>query len=171
MPVSRMRRKDARRDRRVGRGAFGLLMVACIAILATGGQNPVAAEMRTHSIARAKDAQSRPSRVRSLGRMPSTLSAGCETASKIEAGFMPIYSVAQAKDHLSKLIDEALAGEEVTITRHGKPVVELRPARAAGDAGRWSSELIDEIAARAKSLPSLEESAADIVRRMRDEYP
>jgi prevent-host-death family protein len=83
---------------------------------------------------------------------------------------MSVYSIAQAKDHLSKLIDEALAGEEVTITRHGKPVVELRPAQA-GDAGRWSSELIDEIAARAKSLPSLGESAADIVRRMRDEYP
>ena len=84
---------------------------------------------------------------------------------------MAVYSVAQAKDHLSKLIDEALAGEEVTITRHGKPVVELRPARAVDDAGRWSPELIDEIAARAKSLPSLGESAADIVRRMRDEYP
>ena len=48
---------------------------------------------------------------------------------------MSVCSIAQAKDHLSKLIDEALAGEEVTITRHGKPVAELRPARAAG-AGR-----------------------------------
>ena len=84
---------------------------------------------------------------------------------------MPSYSIAKAKDNLSKLIDEALAGEAVTITRHGKPVVELRPARAADDAGRWSPELIDEIAARAKSLPSLGEIAADIVRRMRDEYP
>ena len=83
---------------------------------------------------------------------------------------MAVYSTAQAKDHLSRLIDEALAGEAVTITRHGKPVVELRPARAVG-AGRWSPELLDEIAARAKSLPSLGESAVDIVRRMRDEYP
>ena len=83
---------------------------------------------------------------------------------------MATYSIAQAKDQLSKLVDEALAGETVTITRHGKVVAELRPA-AEGDAGRWSPELIDEIAARAKSLPSLGESAADIVRRMRDEYP
>ena len=82
---------------------------------------------------------------------------------------MPVYSIAQAKDQLSKLVDEALAGEDVTITRHGKPVAKLRPAVC--DAGRWSPELIDEIAARAKSLPSLGESAADIVRRMRDEYP
>jgi prevent-host-death family protein len=81
-----------------------------------------------------------------------------------------VYSIAQAKDHLSKLIDEALAGEDVTITRHGKAVVKLRPTRPAAE-GRWSAELIDEIAARARSLPSLGENAADIVRRMRDEYP
>ncbi len=83
---------------------------------------------------------------------------------------MTYYPVAKAKENLSKLIDETLAGEEVIITRHGKPVVELRPARTVG-AGRWSPELIDEIAARAKSLPTLEESAADMVRRMRDENP
>lgn len=76
---------------------------------------------------------------------------------------MATYSIAQAKDQLSKLVDEALAGETVTITRHGNVVAELRPA-AAVDAGRWSPVLIDEIAARAKSLPSLGESAADIIR-------
>jgi len=64
---------------------------------------------------------------------------------------MPSYSVAKAKDNLSKLIDETLAGEAVTITRHGRPVVELRPARAADDAGRWSPELIDEIALLGRS--------------------
>jgi prevent-host-death family protein len=40
------------------------------------------------------------------------------------------YSVADAKNHLPKLIDRALNGEEVIITRRGKPVVELRPAAA-----------------------------------------
>jgi len=83
---------------------------------------------------------------------------------------MTSYSIAKAKDNLSKLIDEALAGEEVMITRHGKVVAEIRSAEASV-AGHWSPELIDEIAARAKSLPSLGENAADIVRRMRDEYP
>lgn len=39
---------------------------------------------------------------------------------------MPHYSVATTKDQLSSLIDKALAGEEVVITRHGKPLVELR---------------------------------------------
>lgn len=39
---------------------------------------------------------------------------------------MPTYSVAETKDKLSALIDKALAGEEVVITRRGKPTVELR---------------------------------------------
>ena len=41
---------------------------------------------------------------------------------------MTAYSVADAKNRLPSLIDKALAGEEVVITRRGKPVVELRPA-------------------------------------------
>ena len=41
---------------------------------------------------------------------------------------MTAYSVADAKNTLPKLIDRALQGEEVVITRHGKAVVELRPA-------------------------------------------
>lgn len=45
---------------------------------------------------------------------------------------MPHYSVATTKDKLSSLIDKALAGEEVVITRHGKPTVRLalEPDRA-----------------------------------------
>jgi len=41
---------------------------------------------------------------------------------------MSEYSVAEAKNKLSSLINKALGGEEVVITRHGKPAVELRPA-------------------------------------------
>ncbi|TCS15525.1 type II toxin-antitoxin system prevent-host-death family antitoxin [Caulobacter sp. BK020] len=41
---------------------------------------------------------------------------------------MSTYSVADAKNGLPRLIDRALDGEEVIIARHGKPVVELRPA-------------------------------------------
>jgi len=43
---------------------------------------------------------------------------------------MSQYSVAEAKAKLSELIDRAEKGESVTITRHGKPVVEIRPAAA-----------------------------------------
>jgi prevent-host-death family protein len=44
---------------------------------------------------------------------------------------MSTYSVAEAKSSLPALINRAMAGEEVIITRHGKPVVELRPTPAA----------------------------------------
>jgi prevent-host-death family protein len=40
---------------------------------------------------------------------------------------MAAYSVAEAKNCLPALIDKAIEGEEVVITRHGKPVAELRP--------------------------------------------
>lgn len=43
---------------------------------------------------------------------------------------MSTYSVADAKNGLPGLIDRALNGEEVIITRHGKPVVELRATQA-----------------------------------------
>ena len=43
---------------------------------------------------------------------------------------MSSHSVADAKNNLSRLIDSALQGEAVTITRHGKPVVELRSIQA-----------------------------------------
>jgi prevent-host-death family protein len=40
---------------------------------------------------------------------------------------MTSFSVAEARNHLSEVIDRALAGEEVIVTRHGQPVVEIRP--------------------------------------------
>jgi len=42
---------------------------------------------------------------------------------------MTQHSVAEAKNQLSDLIDRALAGEDVVITRHGHPVVELKAIR------------------------------------------
>lgn len=44
---------------------------------------------------------------------------------------MAAYSVAEAKNTLPKLIDRALQGEEVVITRRGNPVAELRPVQRA----------------------------------------
>jgi prevent-host-death family protein len=53
---------------------------------------------------------------------------------------MSTYSVADAKAGLPGLINRALAGEEVIITRHGKPVVELRPTAVPGPAGTVSHD-------------------------------
>ncbi len=36
-------------------------------------------------------------------------------------------NIAEAKDQMSELIDRALKGEGVVITRHGRPLVELKP--------------------------------------------
>jgi antitoxin (DNA-binding transcriptional repressor) of toxin-antitoxin stability system len=80
------------------------------------------------------------------------------------------YPIAVAKERLSQLIDAALAGESVTITRDGQPVAELR-AMAIKPKGRPSTALIDEIAVRAKLRSQLGRSAADVVREMRDEEP
>lgn len=38
-----------------------------------------------------------------------------------------------AKTHLSRLVDEALAGEEVVIARSGQPVVRLSPVDRSGE--------------------------------------
>lgn len=38
-------------------------------------------------------------------------------------------NVAEAKAQLSRLIERALTGEEVVISKHGKPVVKLVPYR------------------------------------------
>lgn len=40
---------------------------------------------------------------------------------------MSTYSVAEAKAKLSALIEEAAGGAPVVITRHGQPIVELKP--------------------------------------------
>jgi antitoxin (DNA-binding transcriptional repressor) of toxin-antitoxin stability system len=80
---------------------------------------------------------------------------------------MTTYSVAQAKSDLSKLIDLALAGERVTITRDGAPVVELRPAQ--GKPRVMTAEALAALrAARERVGVVLEEDAGAFVSRMRD---
>ena len=44
---------------------------------------------------------------------------------------MVIANIHQAKTNLSKLIEQAEAGEEVVIARNGKPVVRLAPVEQA----------------------------------------
>lgn len=80
---------------------------------------------------------------------------------------MSSYSVAHAKEQLSKLIDEALAGESVVITRHGKPVVELRPSREAS--ARIAKRLdISELRRRRDARPHAGEDSVAVLRRLRE---
>jgi len=56
----------------------------------------------------------------------------------------------EAKSRLSELVEKAEAGQEVTITRHGKPVVKLVRARPEKRIDR--SALMKEIEAFSKTV-------------------
>ena len=47
---------------------------------------------------------------------------------------MKVLNIHQAKTHLSRLIEEAVAGETVVLAKTGKPMVQLVPVAAAGAA-------------------------------------
>ena len=51
----------------------------------------------------------------------------------------------EAKTHLSQLVERALEGEEIVLTRRGKPAVRLVPERSAGGfaslAGVWEGRV------------------------------
>ena len=79
---------------------------------------------------------------------------------------MASYSVAEAKDHLPSLINKAIGGEEVIITRHGKPVAEIRPRKMLSQEQR--AALYARMAANAAERP-VSVSAVDLVRMDRDE--
>jgi prevent-host-death family protein len=49
---------------------------------------------------------------------------------------MLIANIHNAKTNLSKLIEQAEAGEEVVIARNGKPAVRLVPVQASADEAR-----------------------------------
>ncbi|HEY1753399.1 MAG TPA: type II toxin-antitoxin system prevent-host-death family antitoxin [Caulobacteraceae bacterium] len=86
---------------------------------------------------------------------------------------MSEYSVAEAKNHLPKLIDRALAGEEVTITRRGKVLVKLvmanPPPVECADAPRTFNDIEWLKRHQVETSDSAFDSAA-LIRAMRDDY-
>jgi antitoxin (DNA-binding transcriptional repressor) of toxin-antitoxin stability system len=77
------------------------------------------------------------------------------------------YSVAQAKNNLPSLIAKAEAGEEVVITRHGKPVAELRARPPA--AGMSPSAAYERLAAGRVRLKTPGLTAVRILDEMYEE--
>ena len=73
-------------------------------------------------------------------------------------------TLADAKAHLSRLVEEAAAGESVCITRRGKAVAQI----TAVDTPR---KRVDVAALRAMTdaMPVQPKTARDFIRRMRDE--
>jgi prevent-host-death family protein len=76
---------------------------------------------------------------------------------------MDAINLADAKAHLSELVDRVEAGDSIDITRRGKPVARLtavaRPRRPIDAA------LLQSLTA---AMPPQSQSAADLVRSMRD---
>ena len=76
---------------------------------------------------------------------------------------MDAINLADAKAHLSELVDRVEAGDSIDITRRGKPVARLtavtKPRRQI-DAGLLRSVTM--------AMPPQPEGAADLLRSMRD---
>ncbi|MEJ1969077.1 MAG: type II toxin-antitoxin system prevent-host-death family antitoxin [Rhizomicrobium sp.] len=81
---------------------------------------------------------------------------------------MTTYSVADAKNKLSELIDRAEKGEDVVITRHGRPVIKFS---AIADSPRAiTGAVLDRLKARRGKNGRLgAEDAGALVSRTRDE--
>lgn len=45
---------------------------------------------------------------------------------------MPQFNIADAKSHFSELVQKALTGEDVVISRDNKPILRLVPVKSAG---------------------------------------
>ncbi|QNT69181.1 type II toxin-antitoxin system Phd/YefM family antitoxin [Defluviicoccus vanus] len=80
---------------------------------------------------------------------------------------MSTYSVADAKNQLSELIDRALRGEGVVITRHGRPMVELKPVDEP--VKPLSAADLDWLVVHRVGRTPASEDAGHLVERMRDE--
>jgi prevent-host-death family protein len=80
---------------------------------------------------------------------------------------MSTHSVADAKNHLSELVNRALQGEGVVITRRGQPVVELKAVRPVPQPITKAD--IEWLRARRVGRLSPDKDAAELVREMRDE--
>lgn len=74
---------------------------------------------------------------------------------------MQTVTLAEAKAQLSRLIEQVEAGEEITITKRGRPVVRLVAAIPV------RQQLPSLVEFRAQQ-PEQMESAGDFIRRLRD---
>ena len=84
---------------------------------------------------------------------------------------MASYGVAEAKNNFTQLLDRVEAGESITITRHGKPIAELKAT--SQERSRPSPEdrraAMERLRAVVESQPPIDISAVDLIRHMRDE--
>jgi antitoxin (DNA-binding transcriptional repressor) of toxin-antitoxin stability system len=77
---------------------------------------------------------------------------------------MSTVSVAEAKAHMSAVLDRVARGEEVVITRRGKPVARL--SRMEGPKKPLDLAALEAFRA---TMPFQEKPSVEIIREMRDE--
>ncbi len=86
---------------------------------------------------------------------------------------MSTHSVAEADTTLSELIDRALKGEEVVITRNGRVVAEIKPVEGGATAPipgrRVTPEAVEWLRKHRVEGKIPDEDAGAFVSRMRDE--
>ena len=80
---------------------------------------------------------------------------------------MTAHSVAEARNRLSQLIDRALEGEGIVITRHGRPVVALKPV--AKPVHPVSTADLDWLAKHRIGRAAPSEDAGALLTRLRDD--
>jgi len=81
---------------------------------------------------------------------------------------MSRYSVAETKNSLSSLLDKAAAGEEVVITKHGKPVAEIKPLPA--QPARSRGESYARLVAARKEGPSINITSVELLNEVYEGY-
>lgn len=75
---------------------------------------------------------------------------------------MNTVTLAEAKAHLSQLLDQVAAGEEVVITRRGQPVARISPIERP-------KQPVRSLAAFRQHMPRWRKSSAELIRELREE--
>jgi len=78
-----------------------------------------------------------------------------------EVSLMATVTLVEAKAHLSELLDKVLCGENIVITRHGRPIAQISPLARPKQPLRPLADF------RAK-MPRLRKPSAALLRELRD---
>lgn len=77
---------------------------------------------------------------------------------------MQTINLAEAKAHLSEILNRVEAGEEILITRHGQPVARLGPVEKS-----LKPVAVARLAAFRARMPHWRRPSAELLREMRNE--
>ena len=76
---------------------------------------------------------------------------------------MATYSIAEAKNALPRLIDRALAGEDVVITRRGTVVAEIRPRKTDPERAQRAKDALAALKELRESLPPVPLTSVELL--------